>query len=244
MANNGVSVHLANLEAALVASPPRRLVANLLLPPLRPRLPLVLHHVLESHSIDGPQENRSRNLLPRGAIVQNLVAVLFVPLVLQQGANGRLGTPVIHKGRTVGHGPEGRHGLAHQLLQVLGNRHAARNRMGIHNHVGHEARGRPRHVVAPQKGAGRALLAVAIRVARPLTTGTGTVTVAAANQKDLARHPNTVHHAIPIGEMEPMAHNASLPLRRPTIDPSLAQRFHHHRGRQQSPLRLPSKSYI
>ena len=241
MANDGISVHLANLEAALVASPARRLVANHFLPPLGPRLPLVLHHVLEAHSVDRPQENSSRNLLPRGPIVQNLVAVLFVALVLQQGSNGRLGTPVIHKGRTIGHGPERCHGLAHELLQILGNRHAARNGVRIHNHVGDQARRRPRHVVPPQKDPRRALLAMAIRVARPLAN----LRAVSPHQKYFRRHPQAVDLAVSlVGQVESVSHDPCVSVHGPTKHVAQAHHIHHLGGRHQVPLRLPAQAHI
>ena len=81
VAHNGVAVHLANLQAPLIAAPPRRLMRHHLFSSLAARLPLVLHHVLEAHSIHGPQKDGGGNLLPRRAIVQNLIAVLFVALL-------------------------------------------------------------------------------------------------------------------------------------------------------------------
>ena len=64
---------------------------------LAARLPLVLHHVLQAHSIDGSNENGRLDLLSRGTIIHDLISILLKSKELQNTTNVLLRRTIIHK---------------------------------------------------------------------------------------------------------------------------------------------------
>ena len=77
MRNNRITIHFTDLQATLCAATARGLMRTNLLATLTTRIPLVLHHVLQTHAIDGSNENRRLQLLSRRTIVHHFIAVLF-----------------------------------------------------------------------------------------------------------------------------------------------------------------------
>ena len=132
-----------------------------LLSPLGTRIPLVLGHVLQTHDIDIPHENRGRNLLARHAVVQEVVAQrVHAELVTQHFSKIQGRIPLVHERSRITNRTQGRYRLAQQGLQELRHRHTTRHTMRIHDHIGNHAGRSPRHVMRPYKHADRALLAV------------------------------------------------------------------------------------
>ena len=82
MSNDCIAVHLTNLQTTLCATSRGRLMRTLLLTTLPTGLPLVLHHVLQAHSIDRSNEDRRLDLLARGTIVHHLITILLKAHIL------------------------------------------------------------------------------------------------------------------------------------------------------------------
>ena len=164
MTNNGIALHLTNTKTTLCPTTPRRLARPLLAPTLPTRIPLILWHVLQTHSIDIPHENLCRNHLAPHSIIHELIAKGLHPQLISQNlSNGLHRTPIIHKKSAIRCGPQGRRGLSYERLNQLRHRHTRGNRVRIHNHI----HGNPllctRHVVTANKHSNRALLPVPVR---------------------------------------------------------------------------------
>ena len=168
VAQNRITFHLANAQPTLRPAPSCRLVCPLLPSPLAARIPLVLRHMLQTHRIHVSNEHLGWNELPAHAIVHQLLSKGFHPQHIAQNTADRLHRiPVIHKQRPIPYCAQGRGRLTHQRLDKLRHRHTRRNGVGIHDHIYRDSLGRPRHVVAAQKHANGALLAVPVRVSCP-----------------------------------------------------------------------------
>ena len=91
MSNDRITIHLTDLQSSLCATASRWLMRQHLSPSLSTRLPLVLHHVFQSHTIHGADEDRHGNLLSRRTIIHHLISILLKPHFLQDASNRFLG---------------------------------------------------------------------------------------------------------------------------------------------------------
>ena len=77
MSGQRIAFHLTNTQPTLRPAPTRRLMRLLLAPPLSTRIPLVLHHVLQTHREHRPHENRRGHLDTRSTVIQDVITRLL-----------------------------------------------------------------------------------------------------------------------------------------------------------------------
>ena len=101
MSHDCIAIHFTDLQTTLRSTATRRLMRSNLLASLATRLPLVLHHMLQTHTIHRAHEDRRLDLLARCTIVEYLIAILFKSHLLQNATNGVLRRSVIHESSSI-----------------------------------------------------------------------------------------------------------------------------------------------
>ena len=91
MSNDRITIHLTDLQSTLCTTTTRRLMRQHLSSSLTTCLPLILHHVLQSHTIHGSNEDCHGNLLSCRTIIHYLITILLKSHLFQDASNRLLG---------------------------------------------------------------------------------------------------------------------------------------------------------
>lgn len=100
-----------------------------------PRVDLVVHHVLQSLVVSGPQEDLGVDLPAGVAVIHDLVASQLVAVLLEQGRDFLYIYRIVERGGVADFALVGRH-LALDALDQVTNRHTRRDSVGVDYDVG------------------------------------------------------------------------------------------------------------
>ena len=156
--NDAVAFHLANAQATVVGAPLNRLPREHGARTARAVIDFVLHHVLQTHVVRGPDENLALHALARHAVIKQLCAAGVVAQLRQYLAEHLVLGPVVHERGAVAEAALQHARLAHQRLHQLPDRHARGQRVRVYNEVRARAVFRERHVGLRYDQPHRALL--------------------------------------------------------------------------------------